>query len=164
MSKRLNLREFQQSLSNRMQAKDRTGDQASTLGIMIAGQNWLVNMSDISEVLPLPQMTRVPMSKPWFRGVANVRGNLYCVVDMSGYQKKGLLATNNSSRVLLVAEKHGFNAALLVERVFGLRDARAWQQSVEAGSTKYQDGQGIKWKKLDIIDLLNESEFLQVGI
>jgi twitching motility protein PilI len=164
MSKRLNLREFQQSLSNRMQAKDRTGDQASTLGILIAGQNWLVDMSEISEVLPLPLMTRVPLSKPWFRGVANVRGNLYCVVDMSGYQQKGLLVTNNFNRVLLVAEKHGFNSALLVDRVFGLRDARAWHQTVHDGITEYQDGQGTKWKKLDIIDLLNESEFLQVGI
>jgi twitching motility protein PilI len=164
MSKRLNLREFQQSLSNRMQAKDRTGDQASTLGILIAGQNWLVDMSDISEVLPLPPMTRVPMSKSWFRGVANVRGNLYCVVDMSGYQQKGLLPTNAANRVLLIAEKHGFNTALLVDRVFGLRDARAWKQTVQDGSAEYQDGQGTKWKKLDINDLLNESEFLQVGI
>jgi twitching motility protein PilI len=163
MSKRLNLREFQQSLSNRMQAKDRTGDQVSTLGIQIASQNWLVDMSDISEVLPLPALTRVPMSKPWFRGVANVRGNLYCVVDMPGYQQKGLLDTNSSSRVLLVAEKHAFNVALLVDRVFGLRDARAWKQIKLDGKTEYYDGQGTKWNKLDVIDLLNENEFLQVG-
>ncbi len=164
MSKRLNLREFQQSLSNRMQAKDRTGDQATTLGILIAGQNWLVDMSDISEVLPLPPLTRVPISKPWFRGVANVRGNLYCVVDMAAYQHKGLLDVNSSNRVLLVAEKHAFNSALLVDRVFGLRDTRAWQQTVVDGKTEYRDGQGGKWNKLDIIELLNENEFLQVGI
>jgi twitching motility protein PilI len=164
MSKRLNLREFQQNLSNRMQAKDRTGDQVSTLGILIASQNWLVDMSDISEVLPLPMLTRVPMSKPWFRGVANVRGNLYCVVDMAGYQKKGLLETNSSNRVLLIAEKHAFNAALLVDRVFGLRDARAWKQTKRDGKTEYRDGQGTLWNKLDVIDLLNQNEFLQVGI
>ena len=164
MSKRLNLREFQQSLSNRMQAKDRSGDQVTTLGIQIAGQNWLVDMSDISEVLPLPPLTRVPMSKPWFRGVANVRGNLYCVADMASYLNKGFADASAANRVLLVADKHAFNAALLVDRALGLRDTRSWQESNIEGQIEYTDERGSAWRKLDVAELLNQNEFLQVGI
>ena len=164
MSKRLNLREFQQSLSNRMQAKDRSGGQVTTLGIQIAGQNWLVDMSDISEVLPLPSLTRVPMSKPWFRGVINVRGNLYCVADMASYLNTGSVEANSANRILLVNDKHAFNAALLVDRALGLRDTRSWQQSNKEGQTEYTDNQGTTWLKMDVAELLNQNEFLQVGI
>ena len=164
MSKRLNLREFQQSLSNRMQAKDRSGDQVTTLGVQIAGQKWLVEMSDISEVLPLPQLTRVPMSKPWFRGVANVRGNLYCVADMASYLNKGSADASTANRVLLVADKHSFNAALLVDRALGLRDTKSWKESNANGQIEYTDDQGSIWRKLDVTELLIENEFLQVGI
>lgn len=163
MSKRLNLREFQQSLSDRIQAKDRAGSQASTLGVQIAGQNWLVDMGDISEVLPPPALTRVPLTKPWFRGVANVRGNLFCVADMAVYQQTGETSGDVSNRILLVAEKHGFNAALLVDRVFGLRDARAWEP-VQTGGQEYRDKQGAAWRKLDVVALLEQAEFLQVAV
>jgi twitching motility protein PilI len=164
MSKRLNLREFQQSLSDRIQAKDRAGNQVSTLGVQIAEQNWLVDMEDISEVLPVPQMTRVPLTKPWFRGVANVRGNLYCVADMATFQHKGETVADTSNRVLLISERHGFNAALLVNRVFGLRDARTWEQSNSAGQIEYRDKQGGQWRKLDVVGLLDQAEFLQVAL
>ncbi len=145
-----------------MQAKDRSSGLVSTLGVQIAGQNWLVEMADISEVLPLPQLTGVPQCKAWFRGVTNVRGNLYCVADMAAYQGKGEASADISSRVLLVSGRHAFNAALLVDRVLGLRDARTWQQVEE--QVEYRDQQGDLWRKLDIVGLLRQAEFLQVAI
>lgn len=42
MSNRLNLREFQQNLIDRLQAKDMSDARVSTLGMQIAGRNWLV--------------------------------------------------------------------------------------------------------------------------
>jgi len=117
MSKRLNLREFQQDLIERMQAKGRGDDQISTLGVQIAEQNWLVDMHDLSEVLPLPPLSAVPLTKPWFVGVINVRGMLYGVSDMAAYQQKGRASGAAVNRVLLLAERHAFNAALLVDRV-----------------------------------------------
>ena len=147
-----------------MQAKNRVGEQASTLGVMIAGQNWLVDMIDISEVLPVPNLTRVPQSKKWFRGVANIRGNLYCITDVAAYLHKGAAKADAANRVLIVAEKHSFNAALLVDRVLGLRDTRMWQESAHEEHIEYQDVQGITWRKLDVTNLLNQNEFLQVGI
>lgn len=171
MSKRINLREFQQGVIDRLQAKDRAGDQISTLGVQIAGQNWLVDMCDISEVLPLPQLTPAPFAKPWFLGVANVRGNLYSVTDMAAYQQKGAATSTGSgralrtsaSRLLLVAERHSFNAALLVDGVLGLRNAQAWTRSEVQGQARYYDEQGGIWSKLDIVGLLAQPDFLQIS-
>jgi twitching motility protein PilI len=179
MSKRLNLREFQQDLINRMQAKDHACDQISTLGVQIAEQNWLVDMLDLSEILPLPPLSAVPLTKPWFIGVVSVRGILYGVSDMAAYQQKGKAASTGSgqaastssghasgasaNRILLVAERHAFNAALLVDRVLGLRNARLWEQSEVDGQVQYHDEQGNFWRKLDIAGLLGRPDFLQIS-
>ena len=163
MSKRLNLREFQQDLINRMQAKGSAGDQISTLGVQIAEQNWLVDMLDISGVLPLPPLTTAPLAKTWFLGVVNVRGVLYGVSDMAAYQQKGKVSGVPANRVLLVAERHAFNAALLVDRVLGLRSTRTWTQREVDGQVQYSDEQGNFWHKLDIVGLLGRPDFLQIS-
>jgi twitching motility protein PilI len=163
MAKRTNLREFQQNLSDRMQDKSRDGGQLSLLGVEIAGQNWLIAMVDVSEVLSLPPLVQVPLTKPWFRGVANVRGNLYCVADVAAYLQLGVASGVIANRLLLAAERHGVNAALLVDRVYGLRDTRNWQAD-EARPGYYADQQGVVWRKLDVVELLAQTEFLQISI
>jgi twitching motility protein PilI len=164
MSKRLNLREFQQNLIDRLQATDLNESRVSTLGLQMAGRNWLVDMVEISEVLPLPPLTVAPFAKPWFRGVANVRGNLYGVIDIAAYEHGGAASGDANNRILLVAEKYKFNAALLVDRVMGLRDARGWQQSEGLDKqVEYHDEHGAVWRKLDVRGLLEQVEFLQIG-
>lgn len=162
MSKRFDLREFQQRLLNKLQDKDLLSAQVSSLGVRIAGQDWLVDMQDISEVLPLPRMTAVPFAQPWFCGVVNVRGKLFGVTDMAAYQNSGAASGDINNRILLVAERYAFNAALLVDRVLGMRDARPWKQSTADGQIMYRDEQGALWRKLDIPDLLEQAEFLQI--
>jgi twitching motility protein PilI len=164
MSKRLNLLEFQQSLIDRLQVSDLSATRLTTLGVQVTGKNWLVDMADISEVLPLPKVTAVPFTKPWFRGIANVRGNLYSVIDMATYQNGGMVSGDSHNRVLLVAERYGFNAALLVDRVLGLHDARAWSQNEVEGQTEYLDDKGATWYKLDVGGLLVQQDFLQIGV
>lgn len=163
MSKRLNLREFQQNLIDRLQMTDLSESRVSTLGVQIAGKNWLVDMTDIGEVLPLPPLTTVPFTKPWFRGMANVRGNLYGVIDMAAYGRGGAVSGDSNNRVLLVSERLAFNAALLVDRVLGLRDAKNWPASEVDGQVEYHDESGDHWFKLDVQGLLEQPEFLQIG-
>jgi twitching motility protein PilI len=163
MSKRLNLREFQQNLIDQLQAENLAGARVSTLGVQIAGQNLLVDMADVSEVLQLPVLTVVPFTKPWFRGVANIRGNLYGVVDMAAYRQKGAASGDINNRILLVSDRFAFKVALLVDNVVGLRDAREWRQIDVDGQIEYQDEQGTLWQKMDVSALLGEAEFLQIG-
>lgn len=164
MSKRHNLREFQQRVLDRLQDQGATATRASMLGVQIAGRRWLVSMIDISEVLPLPPLTQVPLTKPWFTGVMNVRGNLYGVIDIAAYRHGSGISADAKNRALLVAERYAFNAALLVDRVLGLRDVRNWQHVDRDGQIEYQDGQGESWRKLDVPGLLEQAEFLQIGI
>ena len=164
MSNRLNLREFQQQLNDRLQAKGQAGEQISTLGIQIGKDLWLVEMSDISEVLPIPPITTVPFTKPWYCGMANVRGNLYSVVNLAAFMGQADVLRDGRSRILLVAQKFSFNAGLLVNRVLGLRNTRTWRRSEIGGRVQYQDQQGQTWRQLNISKLLQQPDFLHVEI
>ena len=136
----------------------------SMLGVRVAGEHWLVDMMDISEALPLPPLTPVPLTRPWFRGMISVRGNLYAVTDLAAYRDGGEVSGEADNRVLLVAERHACNAALLVDHVFGLRDPQEWTASEIDGEMQYRDEQGNLWRRLDIAGLLDQPDFLQIGI
>jgi twitching motility protein PilI len=164
MSKRFNLREFQQGLLDRMQVQAASGVQAATLGVLIGQDNWLVDMADISEVLAVPELTTVPLTKPWYCGVANVRGNIYSIADVGAYMKYEPVSQDVQSRVLLIGQKFDFNTGLLVSKVLGLRNSRDWQQSEKNNEVLYQDGNGQQWRKLDIRQLLQQPEFIQIGV
>ena len=164
MSKRFNLREFQQGLLDRMQVQAQSGTQVATLGILIGRENWLVDMSDISEVLALPDLTPVPLTKNWYSGVANVRGNIYSITDLSAYMNHGATIHDAQSRILLIGQKYNFNTGLLVAKVLGLRNAKDWPSNEQNGVALYQDGGGQQWRKLDIKQLIQQPEFIQIGV
>ncbi len=163
MSKRFNLREFQQQVLDRLQGQTSGIAQISTLGVQVGQEFWLVDMTDISEIMPMPLLTAVPLTKPWYCGIANVRGNLYSIVDLKAYLTKESSPRESHNRVLLLGQRFAFNTGLLVSRVLGLRNANDWPQSENNGEIRYQDSNGQLWRKLDIAQLLLQPEFLQIG-
>ncbi len=163
MSKRFNLREFQQQVLDRLQAQAAGDAQVSALGIRVGETFWLVDMPDISEVLPMPQLTYVPLTKPWYCGVANVRGSLYSIVDLGAYIDNETTQREGHNRVLLLGQRFAFNTGLLVSRVLGLRNTQDWQQQEVNGELRLQDANGQVWRKLDITHMLSQPEFLQIG-
>jgi len=164
MSKRFSLREFQQGVLDRLKDQTAESSRVTTLGVLIGKDHWLVDMSDISEVMPLPAMTPVPVTKPWFCGVANVRGNLYSVTDMNGFLNNETTPRDSSARVLLLGQKYAYSAGLMVTRVLGLRNSKEWQASEQDGEIYLQDSSGQKWRKLDVPSLLHRPEFLHIGV
>lgn len=163
MSKRFNLREFQQQVLDRLQAQAAGDAQVSTLGVRVGETFWLVDMPDISEVLPVPQLTLVPLTKSWYCGVANVRGSLYSIVDLGAYMDDEATQREAHNRVLLLGQRFAFNTGLLVSRVLGLRNTQDWQQQKINGELRLQDANGQIWRKLDITQMLSQPEFLQIG-
>jgi len=77
-------------------------------------------MDEVVEILDIPSLTRVPNSKPWVLGVANVRGNLLPIMDMSGFLFGKGTRLHKRSR-LLVVNHESISSGLLVDEVYGMR-------------------------------------------
>ena len=169
MAKRGSLREFQAHLAKRLAgASDQSA--AGLLGFQSGSDYWLISLSDSGEIIPLPPLSTVPLTKPWFVGIANIRGNLYSVADFSAFQGKETTPQNTTSRLLLIGTRHGNNAALLVTRMLGLRNkdnltlAPADQNAPPWTGQAYTDLEGRRWKMLDVSALLIDEEFMDIGI
>jgi twitching motility protein PilI len=169
MARRTGLREFQLSVAERLRTASTRAALSSRLGFQVGADNWFVALHQVSEVIPVPQMVQVPLTHSWFRGVANVRGNLYSMVDFSAFQGREPIGSGMERRVILVSERLVGGAGLLVSRMLGLRnpdqfnpaakpaDAPAWLGAA------YTDAGGTRWLELDLPALVREQRFLEVG-
>jgi twitching motility protein PilI len=167
MARKFNLRQFQTDLSKRMQAAARAPAQASRLGFQAAGANWLVSLEEIDEVMPLPEIVATPGTTRWFRGMTNIRGNLYAVTDLSDFLEGAPTQESADSRLLLVHRKHGVNAALIIQRSLGLRQISQFAKRDEqakwpCGANSYQEAGGAAWIEIDLNQLLADPAFLSV--
>ena len=100
-----------------MQAEVR--EQWRGLAFTLAGVPLLAPIDQVEEIVTVPAMTRVPLTKRWVLGLANVRGNLLPVMDLAGYLGLESRHVDAASRVLVIRDGEFF-AGLLVDGVAGL--------------------------------------------
>ena len=167
---KLDLRSFQQELAARLTSKTAAQVESSRLGLAGGGEQWLIRLSDAGEVIALPPVATVPMTKPWFLGIANIRGNLYTVIDFSGYLGRGETAVGGTGRLVLFGPRTGeLRAGIVVARVLGLRNlAELAPASPPEGAPawygqRWMDADGGAWQEIDLAKLARDSAFLQVG-
>jgi twitching motility protein PilI len=168
MSKQSQLREYQTSILARLENAKKTGTEASAghLGVVIGSKNVLVNLREISETLPVADIHPVPIVKPWFLGVANVRGVLYAINDLAQLLEAKFTSVSSNTRLLLISDAVSPNVAFVVEKMIGLRNLNDMKphevESEESACLKeqtYQDDENRIWHMLDCDKLVRSKEF-----
>lgn len=167
MAKKFNLREFQTDLARQIQAAATRDNSASRLGFRAGSSNWIVPLADTEEVIPVPLIVPIPGSRRWFRGVANIRGNLYAVSDLADFMGEGVTPEHGDCRLVIPHHDFGVNAALLVRGTLGLRNIGQFSELPERGSRawaarRFVDEGGSEWQELDFSHLLGDDTFMQV--
>ncbi|NIR59832.1 MAG: purine-binding chemotaxis protein CheW [Gammaproteobacteria bacterium] len=89
------------------------------IGFRLAETRLVTPLGEVVEILTVPETTRVPGTRHWVLGLANVRGNLLPVLDLMGYLGGGGIAAGRDARVLVVHHGDVF-AGLMVDEVLGL--------------------------------------------
>ncbi len=169
MSKHTNLREFQQALSKRIQESTTDSVATSRLAVQVGDQNWLIDLTEISEVIAPPPCVAVPLTKPWFLGVTNIRGRLYTVVDLPAYARLGTTRIQSSNRLLLTHPRFTTPASLLIDQALGLRNIDQMQtepvtEHPDWETQCYRDQQGQLWHGIDVASLVSHPDFLAVSL
>ena len=83
MAQRQSLRDLQYRLARRLSAAKTGATDASWLGVETAGRRYLLPLVQAGEIFSWTQVQPVPYTRPWFLGVAALRGGLYGVVDLA---------------------------------------------------------------------------------
>jgi len=167
---KLDLRTFQQELTTRLAAKTAAQVESSRLGVSCADARWLIRLGDAGEVITVPTIATVPLTRPWFVGLANIRGNLVSVVDFSAFLGHEAAPLSGMTRLILFGARAGdVNAGILVNRVLGLRNLGELAPTANAvdapewHAQRWMDGDGNAWQEIDLARLAHDPAFLQVG-
>jgi len=119
----LDMEQRTQARASSLPSLDKVEDEWVGVGFRIGDSKLMATMSDVKEILDLPDFTMVPGVQSWIVGVANVRGSLLPIVDMRGFLLGDDIKQRNKGRVIVISYK-GFDTGLVVEEVYGMRHFR----------------------------------------
>lgn len=91
------------------------------LGFRLRDQWCVAPRDDVREVIIPPRMSRVPGTKPWLLGVANVRGSLLPVTDLGEWLGAQRISVSDRANRVLVFNSERLPAGFLVDEVVGYR-------------------------------------------
>ena len=169
MARKTSLRDFQSYLADRLRSAAAGEASQSWLAVQAGSQRWLIDLTEGGEVIQAPVIHPVPLTQPWFAGVANIRGNLFSVTDLSAFCDDIPTPTSAPSSLLLIGARFGSNAALLIHRVLGLRPQSEFTLSTHAmdqpdwAKERYQDRHGNIWRHLAVSQLLADPKFMNIA-
>jgi twitching motility protein PilI len=142
------------------------------VALRMGGETFLVAREETREVLGLPAVvTRIPGTKPWIRGLANVRGQLLPMLDLRLFLGSGTTQSGRNTRVIVVNHRD-IPAGLIVDEVLGFRRFAEREFNVEPPPTvircdSYLAGafrrSGEVWPVLKLRGLVESESFLQAA-
>lgn len=165
------LREFSTQLAQRLKEAPGLPTEPTRLAVRIGDTNFLVEMGFAGEIVPLPDVAPVPWTKPWYRGLANVRGRLVGVIDLLQLTGRPALPPEQAQQVLVFGEGLAVNAGVLVTRAFGIRNLKDLVALPAAGASaasweqvRYRDADGLAFTELDLRELARSAAFAAIGV
>lgn len=153
-------------------ALDSHQDDWSGIGFRIGGVELLSTMGEVTEILDPPEFTRIPGVKSWVVGIANVRGSLLPLMDLSGFVTGENIQNRKKGRVLVI-DHHGTHTGLIVDEVLGMRHFSLNEQAYELpnmeNSLKPYIKQAFKrdseyWPVFSFHSLIEDERFLHASL
>lgn len=169
MAKIVNLAEYQKAIATRIQESVSAPATGAKLGLEFGGSKYLVDVGDFAEVIPDLEVTPVPFTRPWFLGIADVRGLIHGVVDMGTFVNGGSIRSESARHYVVSGSQFELRSVLLVQRVLGLRRIDDWHQvrTDPAGPTwikgHFVDEHDETWQEIGLKELLGNPDFLQIA-
>lgn len=174
---RQSLRDYQRQLAERTTSAQASPSASSRqLCFVAAGSGWLIDLNDAAEIMPVPTMTPVPGTQPWFLGLINHRGKLTGVIDFEHFLGAQALPRKPCGRLIVLSERFSAACALRVAAVSGLMDVsdavrNEGDHSLAAsavGKPRWQ-GECVRirdksWHRLDVQALMADRRFVNAAL
>jgi len=142
------------------------------VGFRVGDDKLIAAMSEVAEILDLPEVTKVPGVKSWVVGVANVRGSLLPIMDLKGYLLGEDIQNRKMGRVIVIDYK-GFNTGLVVDEVYGMRhflirDQIEDEPNVHENISQYVENifksEGESWPIFSFENIVKDERFSHVSL
>jgi twitching motility protein PilI len=171
MAKKEALRELQTRLAEKLKAARAQERGKSWLAVESAGHGFLLPLESSGEIFPFGACMSVPYTQNWFLGVANLRGRLHGVIELSSFLGVSRMASGRDHAWLVALNASlNMNCALLFDKLAGLRnvDQLTLEPTHAVGlppfvGGHYRDEANKLWRELSLAALVNEPVFLRIA-
>ncbi len=160
-----------QSAAQPLPAKEDAQTHWAGLGFRLLEHQFVVAMDEVAELMRVPETTRLPGVKSWVNGIANVRGRLMAVVDLSAYLGQPSAAPRVQRRILVVEGEELYIGYMVDESLGILHFPRdSYQEGgVELAEvlTPYLEGAyqvaGTVWPVLSLVRLAEDPKLQRLA-
>jgi twitching motility protein PilI len=144
----------------------------SGIGFRMGETRYVAPIDEVSEVIDVPSFTVVPGVKSWVKGLANVRGRLLPIMDLSFFLQ-AVRKERESSRRIIVVDKEDMYSGLLVDEVFGMQhfDVESFKDEGESCGElidPFVEGAYQKeeqeWHVFKLFELADDPQFLHASV
>ncbi len=113
------------------------------LGFKVGDTEVVVDIDQVFEIIDYCETRKVPLTKSWFHGVANIRGTLAAITDFREMLFGEPCEPSASTRIILL-QNAGVLVGLLVDEVTGIRNSQSGIQDEIVGVLKGELGQFVE--------------------
>lgn len=185
MANKQALRELQKRIASLLQqANSESGLTASWLGVRLGKHRLLLPLQQSGEIYAMAPIQPLPYTKPWFLGIAPLRGQVYGVVELRAFlpaapaaahattaTATAHLAERTKPCLLGMNETLGMNVVFRVDGLEGLHSREAFVRSeapaedapAHLGSTFF-DGNDTAWQEINLQALAQDPQFLDIAV
>ena len=176
MSQKKALRELQERIATLLQqASSDTSLAASWLGVRLGEQKLLLPLQQSGEIYAMTAVQPLPYTKPWFLGVAHLRGNIYGVIELGAFIPSTSQAAvappidRARSNLIGINDAFGLNVVFRVDGLEGLRSPDAFTRSETLPNapahlgTVFFDGNNTAWQEVHLQALIQDPQFLDIA-
>lgn len=167
------LAQLSQSHAQALPAQVDASPRWSGIGFSLLGCRFVAPLGQISEMLEVPNYTKLPGVQSWVVGLANVRGRLLPLFDMSQYLGGKATSQRKQHRVLVI-DSNNFYSGLIVDQAYGMQHFTSEVYSEQLDSAipevvkplvngTYEDASGFNWSVLHVPALLDDPHFANVA-
>lgn len=144
----------------------------SGIGFEMLGQYFVAPLGEVSEVIYYPTYTPVPNSKPWLRGLANIRGRLLTITDLAEYCSGEKSTNQNLQKVLCISHQDNY-VGLAVDQVLGIQhfnkqsffsNNNALEENVTKFCQGYFNQHQRHWNVFLFSRMLDEAEYMNAAV
>ncbi len=150
-----------QEAARELPAKKATQTHWTGIGFSLLDSRFVVELSEVAELMKIPQYSGLPEVKPWTVGVANVRGRLLTILDLAIFFGSGSSVARSQRRILVV-DSEDLYIGFLVDESLGMQHfpRDSFQQDPGEVDEKYYpfltgsyQAAGVHWPVISLLSL-----------
>ncbi len=143
----------------------------SGIGFRLGPVKYVAPIDEVSEIIEVPGYTVVPGVKPWVKGIANVRGRLLPIMDLTKFLNASGKEREVNRRIIVV-DKDAMYSGLLVDEVLGMQhfEVDSFSRQIESCGElvdPFVEGAYLKeesnWHVFKIFELADDPQFLHAS-